>query len=93
MHGVPKLVAPWMSYVADETVRFMLEYTGVKDLRMRTGFEREGDAHGLEVQGIRTTMTWTTLASSSPEAAACYSSRAFSTWTIRLSRADETRRS
>ncbi len=60
MHGVPKLVAPWMSYVADETVRFMLEYNGVKDLRMRSSFEREGEAHGLEVQGIRTTMTWTT---------------------------------
>lgn len=58
MHGVPKEVAPWMGYVADETVRFMLEYNGVKELRSKITLEREPAREGQEIVGIRSTMQW-----------------------------------
>ena len=58
MHGVPKDLAPWMSYVADETVRFMLEYNGVSNLRSRISFEPEPARDGHEIVGIRSTLQW-----------------------------------
>jgi hypothetical protein len=58
MHGVPKIVAPWMTYVCEETVRFMLEYNGVDDLRVRTVLDREGEAHGQEIVALRSILTW-----------------------------------
>jgi hypothetical protein len=59
MHGIPKEIAPWMSYVCEETVRFMLEYNGVKSLRLQTTHEREKEAHGCEIVGVRSTIQWT----------------------------------
>lgn len=63
MHGVPRDLAPWMSYVADETVRFMLEQKGaqtlrVKDLKTAAVFEREPMREGVEIVGIRSTFAW-----------------------------------
>jgi hypothetical protein len=58
MHGIPKDIAPWMSYVADETVRFMLEYNGVKELRSRIAMEGEGVQNGQEIVGIKSSMQW-----------------------------------
>lgn len=58
VHGVPKDIAPWMSYVADETVRFMLEYNGVKNLRSRIAFEPATVRDGVELVNIRSTLQW-----------------------------------
>jgi len=58
LHGVPKLIAPWMSYVTEETVRFMLEYNGVKDLRVRTISEPTEQAHGQEIVSLRSQLKW-----------------------------------
>ena len=58
MHGVPSLLVPWMSHVADETVRFLLEYNGAKNLRVRTTSAREGQAHGQELMALRSAITW-----------------------------------
>lgn len=58
MHGVPRDLAPWMSYVADETVRFMLEYNGVTNLRSRIGFEPEPPRDDHEIVAIRSTLQW-----------------------------------
>jgi hypothetical protein len=58
MHGIPKEIAPWMSYVGDETIRFMLEYNGVKEFRSRITFEREGTKEGRELTAIHTAMQW-----------------------------------
>ena len=59
MHGIPRDIAAWMSYVADETVRFMLEYNGVKELRSLISTDREGVKDGREIVGIKTSMHWT----------------------------------
>ena len=58
LHGIPKLIAPWMSYVTEETVRFMLEYNGVQDLRVRTFSEPAAPAHGQEIVALRSQLTW-----------------------------------
>lgn len=58
MHGIPKDIAPWMSYVGDETIRFMLEYNGVKEFRSRISFAREGEKEGQELTAIHTAMQW-----------------------------------
>jgi len=60
MHGIPKDLAPWMSFVADETVKFMLEYNGVKELRSKLSFEPEPARDGREIVGIRSTLEWKT---------------------------------
>lgn len=64
MHSVPREVAPWLSYVADETVRFMLEQKVAQDAKMKdltttTTFERTSAREGVEAVNIRTTMAWT----------------------------------
>jgi len=56
--GVPKDLAPWMSFVSDETVRFMLEYNGVKNLRSRIAFEPDGERDGIALVKIRSTLQW-----------------------------------
>lgn len=58
MHGVPREIAPWMSYVSDETLRFMLEYNGVKSFQSKIAFEREGARDGREIVAIRSAMHW-----------------------------------
>lgn len=58
MHGIPKEIAPWMTYVCEETVRFMLEYNGVKNLRLQTTFEREKESQAQEIVGLRSTIQW-----------------------------------
>ena len=58
MHGIPKELVPWMSYVCDETVRFMLEYNGVKNLRSKISSDREGERDGREIMAIRSTLEW-----------------------------------
>ena len=60
MRGVPRELVPWMGYVADETVRFMLEYNGVKALRSRFVGEPEGTRDGQEIQSIRSHVQWST---------------------------------
>lgn len=64
MHGIPKELAPWMTYVCEETVRFMLEYNGVKNLRLQTSQEREKESQGREILGLRSTIQWVSEASS-----------------------------
>jgi len=56
--GVPKDIAPWMSSVSDETVRFMLEYNGVKNLRSRITFEADSVRDGIELVKIRSSLQW-----------------------------------
>ena len=63
MHGIPKEIAPWMTYVCEETVRFMLEYNGVKNLRLQTAQEREKESQGPEILGLRSTIQWVSEAS------------------------------
>lgn len=63
MHGIPKEIAPWMTYVCEETVRFMLEYNGVKNLRLQTAQEREKESQGQEILGLRSTIQWVSEAS------------------------------
>jgi hypothetical protein len=58
MHGVPRDVVPWMGYVGDETVRFMLEYNGVKALRSGFTSEPEGERDGQPIMAIRSTVQW-----------------------------------
>jgi hypothetical protein len=58
MHGVPRELVPWMSYVGDETVRFMLEFNGVKGLRSRVTSKLEGKRDGHDVMAIRSTVQW-----------------------------------
>lgn len=63
MHGIPKEIALWMTYVCEETVRFMLEYNGVKNLRLQTAQEREKESQGQEILGLRSTIQWVSEAS------------------------------
>lgn len=58
LHGVPREIAPWMGYVCDETVRFMLEYNGVKGLKSKFVSEPEGKRDGQDIMGIRSTVQW-----------------------------------
>lgn len=58
MRGIPRDIVPWMGYVGDETVRFMLEYNGVKALRSRFVSEPEGKRDGHEIMTIRSTVQW-----------------------------------
>ena len=67
MHGIPRPIAPWMTYVVEDTVRFMLEYNGTEDLRIRSTTEREGQHDGLELTAIRGTIRWGDAAKSQSE--------------------------
>jgi hypothetical protein len=58
MHGIPRDIAAWMGYVGDETVRFMLEYNGVKGLRSKLANEPEGKRDGQDIVAIRSTVQW-----------------------------------
>jgi hypothetical protein len=58
MHGVPREIAPWLAYVADETVRYMLEVNGVKNLRSQLDHEVEGVKDGQTICAIRSHLEW-----------------------------------
>lgn len=58
MHGVPREIVPWLGYVADETVQYMLEINGVKNLRSQVTSEHEGVREGQTICAIRSTLTW-----------------------------------
>jgi hypothetical protein len=58
MHGIPRPIAPWMTYVVEETLRFMLEYNGTEHLRIRSTAEREGQRDNLDLMAIRGTLRW-----------------------------------